>query len=125
MVNANTDCRRSLLTDEPAEIEIYSCSSALFGPFLSFFEPTVSPICQHPQQLIEAFMKPWKSVRRGRCLMKSDLIKRYSCQSEHRGIKEKKQDKGEEASRSICRLFTKDSNKGISKRAPTFRSHLL
>lgn len=95
-------CR--VLTDEPVKIKIYSARLQLDLSCASP-APTVTPNRRHSQQLIEAFTKSWKGVRRGRSLMKSDLIKRYSCQSEQRKER-KKQDKGGEAGRSISRLFT-------------------
>lgn len=95
-------CR--VLTDELVKIKIYSALLHL-DLFSASPAPTVTPIRHHSRQLIEAFTKSRKGVRRGRSLMKSDLIKRYSCQSEQRNER-KKQDKGGEASRSISRLFT-------------------
>lgn len=64
--------------------------------------PSVPKICQHPLQLIEAFALKdlGKVVWGGRAsLMKSDLIKRYSCQCEHRA--KTRRDKGEEAGESM------------------------
>lgn len=69
--------------------------------------PSVPKICQHPLQLIEAFALKdlGKVVWGGRAsLMKSDLIKRYSCQCERRA--KTRRDKGEEAGESIGGLFS-------------------
>lgn len=58
--------------------------------------------------------------------MKSDLIKRYSCQSEHRGIK-KNRTKEERPAGASAGYSPQNETKGFifSKRAQTFRSDIL
>lgn len=85
-------CR--VLTDELVNRQIYSARLHL-DLFFASPAPTVTPNRRHSRRLIEAFTKWRKGVRRGRSLMKSDLIKRYSCQSEQRkGKKEAGQRRG-------------------------------
>lgn len=53
--------------------------------FFFFFLYATATICCHPVRLIEAFaLKDLGKVVRGPSLMKSDLIKWYSCQCERR-----------------------------------------
>lgn len=59
--------------------------------------------------------------------MKSDLIKRYSCQSEHRGIKKNTGQKEERPAGASAGYSPQNETKGLifSEWAQTFRNHIL